>query len=176
MPNVNAVLNEQIRRLARREIKTNTRTIKKTTGHYRHDIATLKRQVSQLFKQVGLLQKQVPTEPQAPPADVIQKSRLRIDGLKARRTRLGLSAKDYGKLLGVSGLTIYNWEAGKSKPRRSQLPMIVAARDLGKREAMRRLGISEEKPIHAKSAQTPASGPRHRGKFKQTGEVSILSC
>src|SRR5665213_2531169 len=108
MPNINAVLNEQMRRLARREIRTNTKTIKKTTGHYRHDIATLKRQVSQLFKQVSVLQKQVPNQPQVPPAEILQKSRLRIDGLKGHRTRLGLSAKDYGKLMGVSGLTIYN--------------------------------------------------------------------
>jgi len=39
MPNVNAVLNDQIRRLARREIRANTKTIKKATGHYRRDIA-----------------------------------------------------------------------------------------------------------------------------------------
>src|SRR4051812_3036385 len=98
MPNVNAVLNDQIRRLARREIKANTKTIKKATGHYRRDIAALKRQVSQLLKQMAVLQKQVPNQPEVPPDEVMQKSRLRIDGLKAHRTRLGLSAKDYGKL------------------------------------------------------------------------------
>ena len=39
MPNINAVLNEQIRRLARREITASTKTIKRATGHYRRDIA-----------------------------------------------------------------------------------------------------------------------------------------
>jgi DNA-binding transcriptional regulator YiaG len=68
---------------------------------------------------MGQLQKHVPNQPEVPTDEVIQKSRLRIDGLKAHRTRLGLSAKDYGKLLGVSSLTVYNWENGKSKPRRS---------------------------------------------------------
>jgi transcriptional regulator with XRE-family HTH domain len=52
---------------------------------------------------------------------------------------LGLSAKDFGKLIGVSSLTVYNWENGKSKPRRSQLPGIISVRGLGKREAIRRL-------------------------------------
>jgi len=48
-------------------------------------------------------------------------------------------AKDYGKLIGVSGLTVYHWEAGKAKPRRRQLPAIAAVRGLGKREAAARL-------------------------------------
>ena len=37
----------------------------------------------------------------------VGKARLRIDGLKADRAKLGLSAKDYGGLFGVSALTIY---------------------------------------------------------------------
>jgi DNA-binding transcriptional regulator YiaG len=139
MPNVNAVLNEQIRRLARREITASTKTIKRVTAHYRRDIAALKRQVKQLTRLVSTLQKQVPQQLPTIAAGVIEKARLRIDGLKGHRARLGLSAKDYGKLMGVSGLTIYNWEAGKSKPRRSQLPRIVAVRGIGKREALRRL-------------------------------------
>jgi hypothetical protein len=43
MPNVNAVLNEQIRRLAHREITASTKTIKRVTAHYRRDMAALKR-------------------------------------------------------------------------------------------------------------------------------------
>src|ERR1035437_4003271 len=115
MPNVNAVLNEQIRRLARREIKANTKTVKKATSHYRRDIAALKRQVAQLAKQVKGLEKQAPSQPQVPTAEVAPGARLRVDGLKAHRARLELSAKDYGKLMGVSGLTIYHWEAGKAE-------------------------------------------------------------
>lgn len=37
--------------------------------------------------------------------------------VKAERDRLGLSAANYGKLVGVSMLTVYNWEKGKSVPR-----------------------------------------------------------
>ena len=53
--------------------------------------------------------------------------------------KLGLSAKDYGKLVGVSGLSIYNWESEKTRPRDSQLAKIVAVRGMGKREALKRL-------------------------------------
>ena len=50
-----------------------------------------------------------------------------------------LSAADYAKLVGVSELTIYNWEQGKSKPSAEGLAAWVAIRDLRKREALRRL-------------------------------------
>lgn len=174
MPNVNAVLNEQIRRLARREIKANTKAIKKATGHYRRDIAALKRQVAQLTKEMVTLRKRLPNEPKSPAPEALQNARLRIDGLKAHRNRLGLSAADYGTLLGVSSLTVYNWENGKSKPRRSQLPSIVAVRGIGKREAMQRLGFDKKVPLVATS-DSPARPSSKRGKFKQTGEQLILS-
>jgi DNA-binding transcriptional regulator YiaG len=181
MPNVNAVLNEQIRRLARREITASTKTIKRATGHYRRDIAALKRQVAQLVKLVGTLQKQMPAPSPTPPAEVLQKSRLRVSGLKAHRARLGLSAKDYGKLMGVSGLTIYAWESGKTKPRRSQLPRIVAVRGIGKREAMQRLGMAEKLKVATAPAETAAASmtpkPKSQkpGKGKQTAAEFILS-
>lgn len=56
-----------------------------------------------------------------------------------QRQKLGLSAADMGRLIGVSGQSIYKWEAGKSRPRPQQLQAIAALRKLGKREAKRRL-------------------------------------
>jgi len=38
----------------------------------------------------------------------------------AQRKRLGLSAADYAKLIGVSSLTVYNWEHGRTRPRQSR--------------------------------------------------------
>jgi DNA-binding transcriptional regulator YiaG len=175
MPNINSVLNQQIRRLARREIRANTKPIKKATAHYRRDIAALKRQVAQLLKLVGTLQTQMPALSPTPPAQVVEKARLRIDGLKSHRARLGLSAKDYGKLMGVSGLTIYHWEAGKSKPRRSQLAKIVAVRGIGKREALRRLGMTPETPAAPRAARKALTKRRSRRvNNKHTAEQMIL--
>ena len=56
------------------------------------------------------------------------------------RQRLELSAKDFGELLGVSGLTIYNWEKGKSKPQKKQLAAWQAVKGIGKRKAWKQLG------------------------------------
>jgi DNA-binding transcriptional regulator YiaG len=61
--------------------------------------------------------------------------RFRAAGFASHRKRLGLSAAQASKLLGVSSLSVYKWEAGKSHPRSSQLPAIARFRKLGKREA-----------------------------------------
>ena len=53
--------------------------------------------------------------------------------------RLGLSADNYGKLIGVTGQTIYSWEQETSRPRTAQLAPIASLRHLGKREAQARL-------------------------------------
>jgi len=65
--------------------------------------------------------------------------RFRADGFKTLRQKLGLSAEQTGKLLGVSGQSVYAWETKRSSPRRAQLPAIAALRKMGKREAAARL-------------------------------------
>ena len=66
--------------------------------------------------------------------------------LKAQRRRLKLSAADFGKLLGVSGLTIYNWEQGTTRPRKHHLAALVAVREMGRREALAKLEDFAKKP------------------------------
>jgi len=164
---MNAVINEQIRRLARREIKSNTKSVKKSTTKYRHSIATLKQQMATLTKRLAYVERQLSKAPAAA-AEAPEKGRFRAIGVKAHRSKLGLSANEYGKLVGVSGLTIYNWESGKARPRnRETAAKWLAIRGLGKKEALQRLGLSA--PGAAASAT-----PRKRGRFPHTAEQTIL--
>ncbi len=58
MPNIAAVLKDEIRRLAKREIKTSTSSTKQAVAQYRRDIAKLKRQVQAQHKEVAFLKAQ----------------------------------------------------------------------------------------------------------------------
>lgn len=123
MPNLNAAINDHVQRLARRVITRQTKVTRRLTTQHRRDIAALKRQFAALERTVSFLQRQEKRRvAQAPAPEEADGVRFRADGLKSHRARLGLSAENFGKLVGVSGLTIYNWEAGKSKPRKAQLP------------------------------------------------------
>ncbi len=112
MPNIAAVLKEEIRRLAKKEIKAQVGSTKQAVVKYRSDIAKLKRSLSQQEREIKLLKKR---QPQAE-EELQEAIRFSARSVKAQRSRLGLSAADYGKLVGVSGLTIYNWEHGSLPP------------------------------------------------------------
>ena len=131
MPNIAAVLKEEIRRLAKKEVKAQVGATKKAVVQYRRDIAKLKRLLGQQEREIRLLKQAAgPTTSRREPLEAV---RFSARSVKAQRSRLGLSAADYGKLVGVSGLTIYNWEHGKARPRKAQLAALVAVR--GNRQA-----------------------------------------
>lgn len=138
MPNIAAALKAEISRLARREINKETDSLRKTSAYLRHEIAALKREIAQLERQAKRSAKAA-GRPAVEPAGEDVNLRFRAAGFAQHRKRLGLSAADMGKLVGVNALSIYRWESGKSKPRKSQLPAIAAIREIGKREAARRL-------------------------------------
>jgi len=140
MPNIGAVLREEIQRLARKEIRAQTGVLRKASAQYRRDIARMKRQVSGLQRKIGLLEKQARQGTALPEAESDAKGvRFTAKGLRSQRQRLGLSAANYGKLVGVTGQTIYSWEQETARPRRQQVARIAALRGIGKRQALARL-------------------------------------
>ncbi len=151
MPNIGALLKQEITRLSRREVRAQVQPTKKASAQYRRHLAVLKQQVSTLERQVALLQRRMLDRPLATPtSSTTQKVRFVAKGLKSQRNRLALSAADYGRLVGVSAQSIYNWEQGHASPRREQLTLIAALRGIGKRDAQRRL-----EQLVAKSAKRP---------------------
>jgi DNA-binding transcriptional regulator YiaG len=140
MANIATVFKDEISRIARKEIRSETAVVKKASAQYRKDIAELKRQVSSLHGKVSVLEKRVlqDVQPQVAEADA-KKFRFTAKGLLAQRKRLGLSAESFAKLVGVSGLTIYSWEKGSTRPRKTQLPVLASIRQMGKKEVHARL-------------------------------------
>jgi DNA-binding transcriptional regulator YiaG len=150
MPNIAAVLKDEIRRLAKREIKANTSSTKGAVAQFRRDIARLKRQMQAQQKEIAFLKSQEQKrlgQPQPAEEDELEGVRFSARSAKAQRERLGLSQQNYAKLVGVSPMTIYNWESGNSRPRKEQLAALVAVRGIGKREAMAKLDAMKVKTL-----------------------------
>ena len=140
MPNIGALLKQEITRLSRREIRGEVQATRKASAQYRKHIAALRRQVATLERKVALLQRRMLATPSVVTSgSATQNVRFVAKGLKSQRKRLGLSAADYGRLVGVSAQSIYNWEQGHATPRPAQLRIIAALRDVGKRDAQDRL-------------------------------------
>lgn len=140
MPNIAALLKEEISRLSRKEIRRQVGATKKTTAQHRRQIAALNRHVTQLMRQVSLLARKVLDTPaKATGSSEGKRLRFNAKGLRSNRERLGLSAAEFAKLAGVSAQTVYSWEQGRSVPRRGQLAALAGLRGIGKREAKARL-------------------------------------
>lgn len=150
MPNIAAVLKAEISRVARRELKAETDSLRKATATYRREIAALKKRVAALEKQVRRGARAAKPEVQTTGESEGRQLRFSATRLTSQRERLGLSAAAFARLLGVSSLTVHNWESGKSRPRRAQLEAIAAARKLGKREATARLEALSSPPARAR--------------------------
>lgn len=146
MADIMSVLKTEILRLARKEVRNETESLKKTSAQYRSDIAALKRQVAALEKQIGRTEKRASKDNEHAAAEGQASAKFRFSAkrMAAQRKKLGLSAGDMGTLVGVSAQTIYNWEAEKSRPRQQQLAAIAALRKLGKRQIKARLATPAE--------------------------------
>lgn len=145
MTNIASILKSEISRVARKEVRVEIQGLKKTTSQYRAEIAALKRRLLALEQQVKRSGKA--TAKQARPFgsdEPVRRARFSAKSLAAQRHRLGLSANAVAKLLGVSALSVYNWESGKTRPRASQLPAIAAMRQMGKKDAAALLGALAE--------------------------------
>ncbi len=144
MANLAAAIKEEIKRLARKEIKSQTGSTRQAVAQYRREIAGLKRQVRKQEQKIAFLEaREKKRLLEVPPAgeQTARSVRFSARSVKAQRERLGLSAANYAKLIGVTPLTIYNWEQGKTRPRQEQLAALVAVRNIGKREAIKRLEL-----------------------------------
>jgi len=147
MPNIANVFKVEITRLARKELRANNDGLKKGVAAQRAEIAGLKRKVQDLEATLKRLEKGAGTkgvrlQPQVQDTPVESSAtglRFRASGLAANRKRLGLSAADFGLLVGATGQSIYAWEAGKAKPRPQALAAIAELRGVGKREVDARL-------------------------------------
>jgi len=141
MPNLATALKEEIRRLARKEIKLQVTATKRAAAQHRREIAALKRELRDQGRKIARLETQSQRSGSAPAKDEgpTQGKRFSAKGLKTHRQRLGLSAADYGRLVGVTGQTIYLWEQSKSRPRTSQFEALLTTRTLGKRAAQAQL-------------------------------------
>jgi transcriptional regulator with XRE-family HTH domain len=158
MANIGSLLKEEISRLSRREIRRQAEPLKKASSSYRKHIAALKRQVAKLERQVKL---QASRTSKAPAAAATAESgekapRFVAKGLRTLRSRLGLSAAQLGSLVGVTGQSIYNWEAKKATPRREQLLALAGLRGVGKKDVQARLAQATPKARKPRKAKPAA--------------------
>lgn len=142
MPNVAAVLKAEIARVARQQLKAELSPLKKALQGQRVLLRKQRERIDALQKELAALKRGRKTaSASATPAEDAEGPRRRFSAtrLKAQRRRLGVSAAEFARLVGVSAQAVYGWERGLSRPAAPSLERIAELRALSKRQAAQRL-------------------------------------
>ena len=135
MPNIASVLKSEITRIARKEIRAEVETLKKSVSGYRSEIAGLKRRSQSLEHEVRRLNKSLNKHAPAATDAPTPTTKFSAKDLASQRKRLALTIEGCALLLGTAGKSIYRWETGKAQPRETYWPSIAALRTLSKERA-----------------------------------------
>lgn len=142
MPNIAVVLKSEIARISRKEARAETESLQGAVAKQRKEIVELKRQVVALEKAVARLLKSgtLVAKPAPSATEPATGAGVKFSAAKLLKHRqlLGITANEYGALVGASGQSVYKWEAGKAYPRARQLQQLGAVLAMGKREFLAR--------------------------------------
>ncbi len=136
MSELNVALKKMMTRLAKHEVNVKVRPLENKIKELnlagrqmRKTIDRQQKEISALKKDSGPLEKV-----EALPAEALEKSRLTPKLISVLRKKLKFSRNLFGKLLGVTGHTVFTWESGRSKPRPAYKAKIISLRGIGKRK------------------------------------------
>ena len=176
MPDFKQSFQDEVRRLARKELKA----LDEKINEQKKTIAALQKRVNELEK------KQTVSAPAAAPAAEKKQDApaQEAKGRKARfspksitkfRKKYSISQKALAKLLDVTPFTVSHWEIGKNRPRPSQIEAFSALAKLGKRKlyALVAEKAPEELPAKKPAAKKKSAVPAKRGRKSGVRKVEV---
>ena len=123
MPNIANILKSEIARVARKEVRAETKGLKSAIAPYRSQIAELKRRIRELELKVNRLGRVTARAASAAPDEEGGERSLRFSakGLATQRKRLGLSAQ------ARAATEVFNQAVGRYNDAIAQFPALLLA-------------------------------------------------
>ena len=161
MGKIESMIKSEIQRLARREIRSTFRPLKR-------EVRSMRLKLSGLMKGFGTLNRITKEQVQRASEqfklesspEEIKIARFSPARIRALRLKKGLSQKELGMLIGVSLGTVVLWEKGKITPKAERKGALIALRKLKKREIKRVL--AEKKAAEPRKEKAKARPARRR--------------
>ncbi len=170
MPTLQEVFRSVTQRLARREIRAATRTMRQELRLLRRRLAGLPQTVGDLSRHVAALMRERDThraQLQSSEQEV-QAARFSPRLIKKLRARLKLTQGDVARLVRASVAAVRAWEAGRSRPQGARRAALVALRRVGRREVKRLLAATAGTAGKAGARRAPRRGPRRARRRRKT--------
>lgn len=148
MPDVKQVLQEEIKRLAKKEVKNATLPLVKAIGELKRKVTQLERLLAASEKKnaVCAVKGAAAENPEgnAVSSEVPRKEKkVQFNGKRIirLRKRLHLSQAELAEMVGVNMFSVSHWELGKNIPRQAQQEKLAEIRALSRKELRARLAV-----------------------------------
>jgi DNA-binding transcriptional regulator YiaG len=160
MAKIEGVIKAEIMRLAKREVRSVFRPLKREVWQMSTKLSTLSKGIASLNRVAKELHlEEAKPKLEATPEEV-KASRLTPERIQGLRKKLGISQRELGILIGASLGTVAMWEKGKFKPKPDKKAALVAVRKLKKREVKKLLAEKAEELKKGKAERKPSKKPR----------------
>jgi DNA-binding transcriptional regulator YiaG len=168
MGKLESIIKSEIQRLAKHEVRSTFRPLRKEVWELKLKLSNLIRSFTVLDRLAKEASKSKSTERklEASPEEV-KASRLSPERIANLRKKLGISQRELGLLVGASLGAVAMWEKGKFKPRGDKKVALVALRKLRKRSVRKMLA---EKPVETKREEPPKKSSKRTKEKKLLGK------
>ena len=141
MAKMESIIKSEIQRLAKRELHSVFRPLRREVWGMRLKLSELVKRFTNLnrwAKEQARQAESTEVKLEAAPEEV-KASRLTPERIRGLRKKLGISQRELGILAGVTVGAVASWENGKFKPKGEKKAALVALRRLRKRDAKKLL-------------------------------------
>jgi len=168
MGKIESIIKSEIQRLAKREVRSTFRPLRKEVWELKLKLSNLIKNFTVLDRLAKEISKSKSTEPklEASPEEV-KASRLSPERIANLRKKLGISQRELGILTGASLGAVAMWERGKFKPKGEKKAALVALRKVRKRDVRKMLA---EKPVETKREEPPKKSSKRTKEKKLLGK------
>ena len=151
MGKLESIIKSEIQRLAKHEVRSVYRPLRKEVWGLKLKLSNLMRNFTVLNRLAKGLAKTKSTESklEATPEEV-KASRLTPERIRGLRKKLGISMRELGVLTGTSLGAVQSWERGKFKPQGERKAALVALRKVRKRDVRKMLAEKPGSSVKAK--------------------------
>ena len=160
MAKIEGAIKAEIMRLAKREVRSVFRPLKREVWQMGTKLSIL----SKSFASLNRMAKELHLEEANPKLEAtpeeVKVSRLTPERISRLRRKLGISQRELGVLIGASIGAVLSWEKGKFRPMGEKKAALVALRKLKKREVKKLLAQKAEELKKSQAEKKPAKKPR----------------
>ena len=172
MGKVESTIKAEIQRLAKHEVRTVFRPLRKEVWGIRLKLSNLLKAFAPMNRLAKEIAESKATEPKlAASPEEVKASRFTPERIKRLRAKLGISQRELGILVGATIGAVLSWEKGKFKPQGEKKAALVTLRKVRKRDVKKMLAeMAGEKNKDRKAGVARAQGEKEKAQGQRHKE------